>query len=255
MLATGKYPADPARSQGATSLAVCAVHSAQAMSSPGVCRRPDRLSHIESRCAGHARSATRAHQLPRLSGGSARQWLQCASTGGSVLACANVSECRPAAPGAVGFVLKASLAVEVRSLWSRDHVREGPGRWTAMDARHWSGLMCLETQGTRGGGPALVLDGVAAGLIHNQLGSTHVSDSEVPRSTCRWRRSASRCIPDGRSGRNVGMGNGTADMPEVRREGRRPEPQKHGAERRSGRCAWLVPPERHDSIFDTVVRT
>ena len=194
---------DGSRARGATSLAVCAVHSAQAMSSPGVCRRPDRLSHIESRCAGHARSATRAHQLPRLSGGSARQRLQCASTGGSVPACANLSECRPAAPGAVGFVLKASLASEVRSLWSRDHVREGPGRWTAMDARHWSGLMCLETQGTRGGGPALVLDGIAERLTHNQLGSTYVS--EVTRWACRWRRSASRCIPDGRSGRNVGV--------------------------------------------------
>ena len=108
----------------------CLRCSAQAMSSAGVCRCPDRLSHIELRCAGHARSAARAHQLPRASGGSARQWLQCASTGGSVLACANVSECRPAAPGAVGFVLKASLAVEVRSLGSRGHVRARPGRWT-----------------------------------------------------------------------------------------------------------------------------
>jgi hypothetical protein len=179
---------------------VFAAHSAQATSSPGVCRRPDRLSHIESGCAGHARSAARAHQLPRLPGGSARQWLQRASTGGSVPACANLSECRPAAPGTVGFVLKAS---QVRSLWSRDQVRAGPGRWTAMDARHWSGLMCLETQGTRGGGPALVLDGVAEIWTHNQLASTHIS--EVPRSTCRWRRSASRCIPDGRSGRTVGI--------------------------------------------------
>ena len=74
----------------------------------------------------------------------------------------------------------------------------------AMDARNWSRLMCLETQGTRGGGPALVLDGMAEGLTHNQLGSTYVSD--VTRWACRWRRSASRCIPDGRSGRNVGVG-------------------------------------------------
>ena len=76
---------DGSRARWPTSLAVCAAHSAQATSSAGVCRRPDRLSHIESRCAGHARSAARAHQLPRASGGSARQWLQCASTGGSVL--------------------------------------------------------------------------------------------------------------------------------------------------------------------------
>ena len=74
----------------------------------------------------------------------------------------------------------------------------------AMDARNWSRLMCLETQGTRGGGPALVLDGMAEGLTHTQLGSTYVSD--VTRWACRWRRSASRCIPDGRSGRNVGVG-------------------------------------------------
>jgi hypothetical protein len=86
----------------------------------------------------------------------------------------------------------------------------------AMDARNWSRLMCLETQGTRGGGPALVLDGMAERLTHNQLGSTYVS--EVTRWACRWRRSASRCIPDGRSGRNVGTGTGPADMPEVRRE-------------------------------------
>ena len=173
---------DGSRARGPTSLAVFAAHSAQATSSAGVCRRPDRLSHIELRCAGHARSAARAHQLPRASGGSARQWLQCASTGGSVPACASLSECRPAAPGAVGFVLKASFAVEVRSIWSRDHVRAGPGRWTAMDARHWSGLMCLETQGTRGGGPALVLDGMAEELTPKQLGK---NSSEQGRRGCR----------------------------------------------------------------------
>jgi hypothetical protein len=34
----------------------------------------------------------------------------------------------------------------------------------AMDARHWSGLMCLETQGMRGGRQKLVLDGCCRGL-------------------------------------------------------------------------------------------
>ena len=38
-----------------------------------------------------------------------------------------------------------------------------------MVARAWSSLMCLETQGERGGGPALVLDGVAEVPTHGQL--------------------------------------------------------------------------------------
>jgi hypothetical protein len=104
-----------------------------------------------------------------------------------------------------------------------------------MVARAWSGLMCRETQGTRGGWRTLVLDGVAESLAHSRLHSTYVS--EVPRWTCRWRRSASQCIPDGRSGRNVGMGTGPADMPEVRRGGRRPGLKNTG--RSAGRVGAL----------------
>ena len=40
-----------------------------------------------------------------------------------------LSECRPAAPGVGGCALKASFAVTVRPLWSREHVRAGSGRW------------------------------------------------------------------------------------------------------------------------------
>ena len=90
----------------------------------------------------------------------------------------------------------------------------------AMVARAWSGLMCLETQGTRGGRQTLDLGGAAESLTHGRLDSTCVS--EVPRWACRGWPSASRCIPDGRSGRNVGTGAGPADMPEMRREGCRP---------------------------------
>ena len=89
-----------------------------------------------------------------------------------------------------------------------------------MVARAWSGLMCLETQGTRGGGQTLDLGGAADSLTRGRLESTCVS--EVPRWACRWRRSASRCLPDGHSGRDVGMGTGVADGPEVGRAGRRP---------------------------------
>jgi hypothetical protein len=63
------------------------------------------------------------------------------------------------------------------------------------------------------------LGGVAESLTYDRLESTYVS--EVPRWACRWRRSASRCIPDGRSGRNVGMGTGAADGPEMGRAERR----------------------------------
>ena len=40
---------------------------------------------------------------------------------------ANMSECRPTAPRVGGCLWKASFAVEVRSLWSRCHVRTRPG--------------------------------------------------------------------------------------------------------------------------------
>ena len=48
----------------------------------------------------------------------------------------------------------------------RGHVRARSG---AMVARAWSGLMCLEKQGMRGGTQTLVLDGVAEGLTHSRV--------------------------------------------------------------------------------------
>ncbi len=120
----------------------------------------------------------------------------------------------------------------------------------AMVARVWSGLMCLETQGTRGGRQTLDLGGVAESLTYDRLDSTHIS--EVPRWACRWRRSASRCIPDGRSGRNVGMGTRVADRPEVRRGGRRPGLKNTGPS--AGRVGALggSPETRRNSNFDRV---
>ena len=114
----------------------------------------------------------------------------------------------------------------------------------AMVARVWSGLMCLETQGTRGGRQTLDLDGAADGLTHVRLDSTCVS--EVPRWACRWRRSASRCIPDGRSGRNVGMGTGAADGPEVGRAERRLGLKNMGPS--AGRVGALGGSRRHAGI-------
>ena len=90
----------------------------------------------------------------------------------------------------------------------------------AMDARNWSRLMCLETQGTRGGGPALVLDGMAEGLTHTQLGSTYVSD--FTRWACRWRRLRRGAYRMGVQVETWGSGTGPANEPEVRRGRRRP---------------------------------
>ena len=125
-----------------------------------------------------------------------------------------------AALGAGRQVGLVSRPAAVCPLWSRGHVRARSGRWLALVARAWSGLMCLETQGPRGGRQTLDLGGVAESLARGRLDSTCVS--EVPRWACRGWPSASRCIPDGRSGRNVGMGTGAADGPEVGRAERRP---------------------------------
>ena len=120
----------------------------------------------------------------------------------------------------------------------------------AMVARAWSGLMCLETQGTRGGRPALDLLGAAESLTHGRLKIPYIS--EFPRWACLWRRSASRCIPAGRSGRNVGMGTGVADGPEVRRAGRRLGLKNMGPS--AGRVGALggSPEMRRNSNFDRV---
>ena len=120
----------------------------------------------------------------------------------------------------------------------------------AMVARVWSGLMCLETQGTRGGRQTLDLCGAAETLTHGRLDSTYVS--EVPRWACRWRRSASRCIPDGHSGRDVRMGTGVADGPDIRRAWRRPGLKNTGPS--AGRVGALgaVLGRRRNSNFDTV---
>ena len=102
----------------------------------------------------------------------------------------------------------------------------------AIDARHRSGLMCLETQGTRGGGPALVLDGMAEELTHKQLGDAR--RSEGPCSKWRWRSPAVRCVPEGRSARGRGDRASEPQYPQgqVRKVSTRA--CKHGAERRSG---------------------
>ena len=120
----------------------------------------------------------------------------------------------------------------------------------AMVARAWSGLMCLETQGTRGGRQTLDLGGAAEILTHGRLDSTYVS--EVPRWACRWRRSASRCIPDGHSGRDVRMGTGVADGPDIRRAGRRPGLKNTGPS--AGRVGALggSPGDAQEFEFDTV---
>ena len=114
----------------------------------------------------------------------------------------------------------------------------------AMVARAWSCLMCLETQGTGRGRQTLILDGVAEDLTHGQLESTHTS--EVPRWACRWRRSASRFIPDGHSGRDVRMGTGVADGPDIRRAGRRPGLKNKGPS--AGRVGALGGSREHAGI-------
>ena len=89
----------------------------------------------------------------------------------------------------------------------------------AMVARVWSGLMCLETQGPRGGRQTLDLDGVAEVLTHGQLESTH--RSEDPRSKPRLRLVAARHARDQPLGRNVATGHPATDGPEMKRGRRR----------------------------------
>ncbi len=62
---------------------------------------------------------------------------------------------------------------KVRPLWSRDYVRTGSERW--LRGYIWSGLMCLETQGPRGGRWTLDLGDAAEGLTHGRLASAHIS--------------------------------------------------------------------------------
>ena len=88
-----------------------------------------------------------------------------------------------------------------------------------MVARAWSGLMCLETQGTRGGRQTLDLDGAAEVLTHGQFCSTYIS--EVPRSKPRWRPVAQRHARDQRLGRNVAIWYQATGGSEVKRGGRR----------------------------------
>ena len=89
----------------------------------------------------------------------------------------------------------------------------------AMVARAWSGLMCLETQGTRGGRQTLDLDGAAESLTHGRLDSTCVS--EDPRSKPRLRSVAARHARDQPLGRNVATGHPATDGPEMKRGRRR----------------------------------
>ena len=73
--------------------------------------RRDRLSRSEPGCARRARSAARAYELFRASGGSVPQWLRFVATG---------------AGKQVGMVSRPAV---VRPLWSRGHVRTRSGRW------------------------------------------------------------------------------------------------------------------------------
>ena len=95
-----------------------------------------------------------------------------------------------------------------------------------MVARAWSGLMCLETQGTRGGRQTLVLDGAVEGLTHDRLDSTYVS--EVPRSKPRLRLVAARHARDPPLGRNVAIWYQATGGPEVKRGGRRAGQKNRG---------------------------
>ncbi len=52
-------------------------------------------------------------------------------------------------------------------------MRTGSERW--LRGYIWSGLMCLETQGPRGGRQTLDLGGAAEGLTHGRLASAHIS--------------------------------------------------------------------------------
>ena len=108
-----------------------------------------------------------------------------------------------------------------------------------MVARAWSGLMCLETQGPRGGRQTLDLDGVAEVLALGQLESTH--RSEDPRSKPRLRLVAARHARDQRLGRNVATGHQATGGSEVKRGERRAGrtntgPNAGGVSAR--RCSW-----------------
>ena len=159
---------DGSRARWPTSLAVFAAHSAQATSSAGVCR-----VRIGCHTSNRDAQAMRARQHVRTSCHELRE----AARGSGCNAHRRVARC---------WFLKCER-MPTRSSRRRRVRLEGetcrgstfaseprpractPG---AMDARNWSRLMCLETQGTRGGGPALVLDGMAEELTHTQLGST-----------------------------------------------------------------------------------
>ena len=84
-----------------------------------------------------------------------------------------------------------------------------------MVARVWSGSMCLETQGPRGGRQTLDLGGVAESLTRDQVESTYVS--EDPRSKPRFRLVAARHARDQPFGRKLATGHPATDGPEVTR--------------------------------------
>ena len=126
---------------------VCAAHSALATPSTGASHGRDRLPRGEARCARDARSAACAHQLCRAPGGSARQWLQRAATGGSLLAPGKWANADPQPQASAGTCGRRALP------WKYAHFgcEATCDTLGVMVARAWSGLMCLETQGKRGG--------------------------------------------------------------------------------------------------------
>ena len=74
----------------------------------------------------------------------------------------NGRECRPQPPAAAGACGMRALPCKYVHFGAEPRPRAyTPG---AMVARAWSDLMCLETQGMRGGRQKLVLDGCCRGL-------------------------------------------------------------------------------------------
>ena len=130
--------------------------------SVGSCHRQDWLSHSNREAkAMHARQPVRTscHE-PREAvhrGGCNAQ-----RRAAPFWPVTNGSECRPQPPAAAGACGMRALPCKYVHFGAEPRPRAyTPG---AMVARAWSDLMCLETQGTRGGRQKLVLDGCGRGL-------------------------------------------------------------------------------------------
>jgi hypothetical protein len=129
------------------------------------------------------------------------------SNGRTLSGVSHMSECRPQPWAPAGWSAGEPPSDITFTLEPRPRAYT-PG---AMVARLWSGLMCLETQGPRGGRQTLVLGGVAESLTGGQVESTYVS--EDPRSKPRLRLVAARHARDQPLGRNVATGHPATDGP------------------------------------------